>query len=69
MFKRKIINGLVILAIEVKSGKDYKKHSSLDMAQSLFGDRINRRIVMSGNDLEFENGILYLPLYMSMFIK
>lgn len=61
--------GNKISAIEVKSGKDYKKHSSLDMAQSLFGDRINRRIVMSGNDLEFENGILYLPLYMSMFIK
>lgn len=61
--------GNKISIIEVKSGKDYKKHSSLDMAQSLFGDRINRRIVMSGNDLEFENGILYLPLYMSMFIK
>lgn len=61
--------GNKISIIEVKSGKDYKKHSSLDMAQSLFGDRINRRIVMSSNDLEFENGILYLPLYMSMFIK
>lgn len=61
--------GNKISIIEVKSGKDYKKHSSLDMGQSLFGDRINRRIVMSGNDLEFENGILYLPLYMSMFIK
>lgn len=61
--------GNKISIIEVKSGKDYKKHSSLDMAQSLFGDRINRRIVMSGNDLEFENGTLYLPLYMSMFIK
>lgn len=58
--------GNKISIIEVKSGKDYKKHSSLDMAQSLFGDRINRRIVMSGNDLEFENGILYLPLYMSI---
>lgn len=55
--------------IEVKSGKDYMKHTSLDVAQSLFSDRINRRIVMSGNNLKSENGVLYLPFYMSMFIK
>lgn len=58
-----------ISIIEVKSGKDYKKHPSLNMAQILFPDKTNRQIVMSGNNLEFENGILYLPLYMSMFIK
>lgn len=58
-----------ISIIEVKSGKDYKKHSSLNMAQHLFDDKINRKIVMSGNNLEFEKGILYLPFYMSMFIK
>ena len=58
-----------ISIIEVKSGKDYKKHSSLNMTQSLFDDKINRKIVMSSNNLEFEKGILYLPFYMSMFIK
>lgn len=58
-----------ISIIEVKSGKDYKKHSSLNMAQSLFADKINRRIVMSGNNVELESGTIYLPLYMSMFIK
>ena len=57
-----------ISIIEVKSGKDYKLHSSLNMAQTLFADKINRRIVMSANNLEVEDGILYLPLYMSMFI-
>ena len=61
--------GNKISVIEVKSGKDYMKHTSLDVAQSLFSDRINRRIVMSGNNLKSENGILYLPFYMSMFIK
>lgn len=58
-----------ITVLEVKSGKDYKQHNSLDMAQSLFADSINRRIVMSGNNVEVgENGVVYLPLYMSMFI-
>ena len=61
--------GNKISVIEVKSGKDYMKHTSLDVAQSLFSDRINRRIVMSGNNLKLENGVLYLPFYMSMFIK
>lgn len=57
-----------ITILEVKSGKDYKKHVSLDMAQSLFAEKINRRIVMSCNNLEVEDGVLYLPFYMSMFI-
>ena len=57
-----------ITILEVKSGKDYKKHVSLDMAQSLFSEKINRRIVMSCNNMEVEDGVLYLPFYMSMFI-
>ena len=61
--------GNKISVIEVKSGKDYKKHSSLDMAQNLFADKINRRIVISSNNVEFEDGILYIPFYMCMFIK
>lgn len=61
--------GNKISIIEVKSGKDYKKHTSLDMAQSNFADKINRMIVISGNNVEYENGTLYLPFYMSMFIK
>lgn len=61
--------GNKISVIEVKSGKDYKKHSSLDMVQNLFADKINRRIVISTNNVEFEDGILYIPFYMCMFIK
>jgi len=55
--------------VEVKSGKDYKQHASLDMAHSLFANKINRRIVMSGNNLEVEEDNIYLPLYMSMFFR
>ena len=57
-----------ISIIEVKSGKDYKQHASLNMAQQLFADKNNRRIVMSGNNLDVEDGVTYLPFYMSMFI-
>lgn len=60
--------GNKISIIEVKSGKDYKLHTSLNMAQSLFADKINRRIVMSSNNLETADGVIYLPFYMSMFI-
>ncbi len=60
--------GNKISIIEVKSGKDYKKHSSLNMVQSLFAEKINRQIVVSGNNLESENGIIYIPFYMTMFI-
>ena len=61
--------GNKISIIEVKSGKDYKRHASLNMAQKLFADKINRQIVMSSNNVETDNGVLYLPFYMSMFIK
>lgn len=57
-----------ISIVEVKSGKDYKQHASLDTAHSLFADKINRRIVMSGNNLEVEGENIYLPFYMSMFL-
>ena len=60
--------GNKISIIEAKSGKDYKKHSSLDIAQGLFANKINRSIVMSGNNIEVENGTLYLPFYTSMFL-
>lgn len=58
-----------ISIVEVKSGKDYKQHASLDMAHSLFASNINRRIVMSGNNLEVEDENIYLPFYMSMFFE
>lgn len=58
-----------ISILEVKSGKDYKKHSSLNMAQNLFADKIKRQIVLSDNNVEFDSGVIYLPFYMSMFIR
>jgi len=56
-------------AIEVKSGKNYKTHASLNNACEMSQEKINRRIVFSKYNTETgENGVIYFPLYMSMFI-
>jgi predicted AAA+ superfamily ATPase len=61
-----------ITICEVKSGKYTKKHSSLDMAIADLKKRkkkITRSIVFSKENVEYENGITYLPFYMIMFFE
>ena len=56
--------------IEVKSGKNYKKHTSLDHAYKDVHGKLNRRIVLNRNNVEkSSDGVIYYPLYMTMFIK
>lgn len=55
--------------IEVKSGKYYKKHKSLDVALEREKNNISRAFVLSFNNLERDNNILYLPMYMAGLIK
>ena len=57
-----------ITIIEVKSGEAYKKHASLNAAIANNSMRITRSIVLSANNVECENGIIYLPLYMSSLL-
>lgn len=65
-----------ITIIEVKSGKDYKSHSSLDSAlnleklalESKGKPYINRAIVLSENNVESQGKIVYLPIYMAIFL-
>lgn len=66
MLKRKIINKLAEWKEETSNKALLIK--PLNMIQSLFSDKINRRIVMSCNNLETADGVIYLPFYMSMFI-
>ena len=54
--------------VEVKSGKDYRRHASLDAAMENFADRVGRSIVFGPCNIECSGGVTYLPLYMSMFI-
>lgn len=57
-----------ITIIEVKSGSDYKRHASLDAAIKANPEKIERFIVFSPYNIESQNDVLYLPLYMSQFL-
>lgn len=55
----------LVLPIEVKSGKDYKRHSALK--NLLENDRrdINQAIVLHDSNVEVKDRITYLPAYMA----
>ena len=62
-------DGNKISLIEVKSGRDYKRHASLDNASLLFGNNISKKIVLySGNIFTDDTSTIYMPLYFGMFI-
>ena len=64
-----IQNGLQIDLIEVKSGKDYKKHSALDKVLSVDDWKFRNAYVLCGGNIEKQNIITYIPWYMSIFLK
>ena len=57
------------LPIEVKSGKDYKKHSALHNVLQNENYHINEAIVLSHGNVEVVEKITYLPIYMIMFLE
>lgn len=56
-----------ISPIEVKSGKNYTL-TSLKKFIAKFGEQLDTPYVIHSSDLKVENGIVYLPLYMTMFL-
>ena len=58
-----------MLPIEVKSGKDYKKHSALNNLLENDEYKIGEAIVLSNANVSNENGKIYLPIYMIMFLE
>ena len=56
-----------IAPIEVKSS-GYKSHKSLDEFSDKYSERIMNRYVIYTKDYKRENGVEYLPVYMTMFI-
>lgn len=56
-----------ISPIEVKSS-GYKTHKSLDEFCCKFSDRIQNKYLIYTKDLKRENGINYIPVYMTMFL-
>lgn len=57
-----------ILPIEVKSGKAYKKHFALSSVMAVQNYHFEKAYVLSNHNASKENGICYLPIYMTMFI-
>jgi len=61
-------NGSRILAVEVKSGGDYRKHSSLDKVRSVSEWSLSRSIVFCRDNLQTDGSVEYLPWYMAMLL-
>lgn len=58
----------MIIPLEIKSGKNYKKHNALD--NLLISDfNISKAYVLSNNNIEICGKKIYLPIYMIMFLK
>ncbi len=64
-----IQNGLHINLVEVKSGKDYKKHSALNKVLTVSEWKISKTYVFCKGNIEVVNNIAYLPWYSIMFLK
>jgi len=58
-----------VLPIEVKSGKDYTRHNALSNVLSNADYDIPRAYVLCQDNLSTKEKIVYLPIYMTMFLK
>ncbi len=58
-----------MLQIEVKSGKDYKKHPALTRMMAVEAWKGNSSYVLCKGNIEAEHGIIYLPWYQVMFLR
>lgn len=58
-----------VLPIEVKSGKDYKRHVALENLFSVENYSIEGAYVLSGGNVETVGKRIYLPVYMVMFLE
>jgi len=58
-----------ILPIEVKSGKDYRRHNAIEhvMGIPVFG--IQKGIVFCNDNVLVEGPLIYMPIYMVMFLE
>ena len=46
----------------------YRAHASLDASCRKFRGRIRNRCIISARDLREEDGIIFIPVYMTMFL-
>lgn len=58
-----------IIPLEVKSGKDYQRHSALSNVMKNKDYGIGRAIVLSNKNVSVKERTLYAPIYMTMFLR
>ncbi len=58
-----------VIPIEVKSGKDYYIHSAISKAADNPEYEISKAYVFTNYNVKTEGKMIYLPVYMSMFIR
>lgn len=58
-----------VLPIEIKSGKDYKRHNALSNVMATPEYNIPQGVVFSNGNLEIVGRITYYPVYMLMFLQ
>ena len=58
-----------IIPLEVKSGKDYQRHSALSNVMKNKDYDIHRAIVLNNKNVVEKDRTLYAPIYMTMFLR
>lgn len=58
-----------VIPIEVKSGKDYKRHSALTNMLQDSSLQIEKAYILNNDNVQVQDRKIYLPIYMVMFIK
>ena len=58
-----------VLPIEVKSGKNYQRHSALNNIMEISNYSIEEAFVLSNYNVEVKGNLVYYPIYMLMFIE
>lgn len=58
-----------ILPIEVKSGKDYQRHSALNHVLEVENYHLPEAFIFSGNNVQVKGRRVYYPIYMVMFLQ
>lgn len=58
-----------ILPIEIKSGKDYKRHSALNNVMNIKNYSIKEAFVFTNSNVSVKENVVYYPIYMIMFLN
>lgn len=58
-----------ILPVEIKSGKNYQRHSAMDNVLKVPNYGINEGFVFCNDNISTKGSVTYFPIYMLMFLK